>query len=135
MIKKLRESRSWQLLLITALILLMPLIADVNGRISVIRRMRQEESRLEQELTQTQTEQEALQERLEFVTGDTYLEQWARVDARMTKPGQVTVIPLAADPLAQSAPAQAVNLFPATPPSPSIPEQWRRLFFGDDAAP
>ncbi len=128
MIKKLRESRGWQLLLISALILLMPLIVDVNGRISVIRRMRQEETRLEQELVQVQAEQDALQEQLEFVAGDAYLEQWARVEARMTKPGQVAIIPLTAE---QNTTPQADNFFSAVPSTPSIPEQWRRLFFGD----
>jgi cell division protein FtsB len=131
-IKKLRESRGWQLFLISALILLMPLLVDVNGRISVIRRMRQEETRLEQELTQAQAEQDALQEQLEFVASDDYLEQWARVEARMTLPGQVVIIPLQTQP---GEPAQTGSLFTAAPPAPSIPEQWRRLFFGDDAAP
>ncbi len=130
MIQKLRESRSWQLLLIAALILLMPLIVDINGRISVIRRMHQEKSRLQQELIKVQTEQETLQAQLEFVASDAYLEQWARVDARMTKPGEIAIIPLTAGPPEQAAPALENPLFPAAS-DPSIPEQWRRLFFGD----
>ena len=132
MIKKLQESKSWQLLLISALILLMPLLVDVNGRISVIRRMRQEETRLEQELTQAQAERDALQEQLEFVASDAYLEQWARVEARMTLPGQVVIIPLQTEP---GEPTQTGSFFTAAPPPLSIPEQWHRLFFGDDAAP
>jgi cell division protein FtsB len=132
MIKKLQESKSWQLLLISALILLMPLLVDVNGRISVIRRMRQEETRLEQELTQAQAERDALQEQLEFVASDAYLEQWARVEARMTLPGQVVIIPLQTEP---GEPTQTGSFFPAAPPATSIPEQWRSLFFGNDSAP
>ena len=86
-----------------------------------------------QELTQAQAEQDALQEQLEFVASDDYLEQWARVEARMTLPGQVVIIPL--QQTEPGEPAQTGSFFPAAPPAPSIPEQWRRLFFGDDAAP
>ncbi|MGD9100838.1 MAG: septum formation initiator family protein [Anaerolineae bacterium] len=131
MIQKLRESRGWQLLIIAGLILLMPLIVDINGRISVIRRMHQEETRLKQELADIQAEQEALQTQLDFVASDAYLEQWARVDARMTRPGEVTIIPAPTNASEQTALGLENNLFPATAPPPSIPEQWRRLFFGD----
>ena len=130
MIQKLRESRNWQLVLIATLIILMPLIADINGRISVIQRIHREKARLEQELSQVQTEQTTLQAQLEFVASDTYLEQWARVDARMTKPGETIIIPLTSTPPGQAAPALENPIFPAAS-APSIPEQWRSLFFGD----
>jgi cell division protein FtsB len=135
MIQKLRESRGWQLLIIAGLILLMPLIVDINGRISVIRRMHQEQARLQQELADIQAEQEALQTQLDFVASDAYLEQWARVDARMTRPGEVAIIPAPAHASEQTTPDLENDLFPATDPPPSIPEQWRRLFFGNVTAP
>jgi cell division protein FtsB len=135
MIQKLRESRGWQLLIIAGLILLMPLIVDINGRISVIRRMHQEETRLKQELADIQTEQEALQTQLDFVASDAYLEQWARVDARMTRPGEVAIIPALTNASEQATPDLENNLFPPAAFPPSIPEQWRRLFFGDTTTP
>jgi cell division protein FtsB len=134
MIEGLRESRGWQLLLIAALILIVPLMVDINGRIGVIRRMRQEETRLEGELAEVQAEHAALQAELEFVASDAYLEQWARIDARMTQPGEVAIIPLIAEPSAQMAPAPESSPSRTAPPL-SIPEQWHRLFFDDAAAP
>lgn len=131
-IEKLHESRGWQLLLIAVLILILPLMVDINRRMSIIRRMRQEEARLEKELAEVQAEHEALQRQLEFVVTDAYLEQWARVDARMTQPGEVPIIPLIIEPSEGTAPGLEGSS-PRTGTSTSIPEQWHRLFFGDAA--
>jgi cell division protein FtsB len=132
-IEKLSESRGWQLLLIAVLILILPLMVDINRRMGILRRMHQEEARLEKELVGVQAEHEVLQRQLEFVATDAYLEQWARVDARMTQPGEVSIIPLTIEPSEGAEPGSEGDS-PRTATSPSIPEQWHRLFF-DDAAP
>jgi cell division protein FtsB len=129
--EKLRDSRGWQLLIITSLILVVPLMADINGRIGILRRMHQQEARLNQELTQAQAEREALKARLQFVSGDEYLEQWARVEARMTQPGEVAIIPLYPESTQSETSASTTDSSP-TDTSPSTSEQWHRLFF--DAA-
>jgi cell division protein FtsB len=131
-IEKLRESRGWQILLIAVLILILPLMVDINRRMSVIRRMRQEEARLEKELAEMQAEHEALQAQLEFVATDAYLEQWARVEARMTQPGEVAIIPLMVEPSEGAAPGSEGSS-PHTDTPSSISEQWHHLFFGDVA--
>jgi cell division protein FtsB len=133
-IEKLYDSRGWQLLLIAALILVVPLTVDINRRMGVIRRMRQEEALFIQELANVQQEHEALQAELEFVRSDGYLEQWARVEARMTLPGEVAVIPLLAessDPLAP----ESENSPPPNDAARPIDEQWHRLFFDEPVAP
>jgi cell division protein FtsB len=129
--EKLRDSRGWQLLIITSLILVVPLMADINGRIGVLRRMHQQEARLNRELTEAQAEQEDLEARLQFVSGDEYLEQWARVEARMTQPGEIAIIPLYEESTPSEASAPSANS-PLADTSPSASEQWHRLFF--DAA-
>lgn len=128
MIEKLGRSKSWQFLLIIALILIVPLTVDINRRISVLRRMHQEEARLTQELTEAQSEQSELQAQLEYVNSDAYVEAWARVEARMTLPGETAFVPLIdweveTDQTLPSGAAAGSNL--------SIPQQWRRLFLGD----
>jgi cell division protein FtsB len=132
MIEKLRDSRGWQLLTITTLILIVPLMADINGRIGVIRRMQQREAQLNRQLDQERQVREELRSQLEQVTDDAYLERWARVDARMTLPGEVAIIPLFPEQF-EPVVSAPVNNLPETDAPASISEQWRRLFF--DAAP
>ena len=133
MIEKLHESRGWQFLLIAALILVVPLIADVNRRMGDIRRMHQKETELEQELTAVQAEQEALQEELEYVNSDAYIEEWARVEARMTLTDEVAIVPVMTEPPQQTESAEG----PAPPgdTSSSISQEWHSLFFDDATAP
>lgn len=130
MIDKLRESRGWQLLIITALILIVPLLADINGRLGIMRRMRQEEARLSQELAEAQAEHEALQAELEAVTQEAYLEQWARVYARMSLPGEVAIIPFSSD-QAESAASALESNRSSEDASVAISEQWLHLFFDE----
>jgi cell division protein FtsB len=133
-IEKLYESRGWQLLLIAVLILIVPLTVDINRRMGIIRRMRREEALFAQELTRVQTEHEALQTRLEYVKSDDYLEEWARVEARMMLPDEVAIIPLLAESSNPIAP-QHESSPPAEDTSLSIDEQWHRLFFDEPADP
>ena len=134
MIEKLRDSRGWQLLIITTLVLIVPVMADINGRIGVIRRMRREEARLSQELAEARAEHEALEAQLRSVATEAYLEQWARVEARLTLPGEVAIIPLF--PERTGAETSAFDDNPSTADAPpSVPEQWRRLFFDDAVNP
>ena len=133
-IEKLRESKSWQFLLIAALILILPLMVDITGRIGIIQRMHEEKIRLEQEIATKEAEHQALQEQLDFVASDTYLEQWARVDARMSLPGEVAAIPL------HDEKVEKMPLTKQDRPAPgadadSISQQWHQLFFDDTTAP
>ena len=133
MIEKLRDSRGWQVLIITSLILVVPLMADINGRIGVLRRMHQQEARLNKELAQAQAEQETLEKQLQFVTSDAYLEQWARIEARMTRPGEVAIIPLYQE---QTQPeTSASRATSSADASLSTSQQWHRLFFDDATSP
>ena len=133
MIEKLRDSRGWQLLVITSLILVVPLMADINGRIGVLRRMHQQQTLLNQELARARAEQETLEKQLQFVTGDEYLEQWARIEARMTRPGEVAIIPLYQE---QTQPeTSASGASSPTDASLSTSQQWHRLFFDDATSP
>jgi cell division protein FtsB len=132
-IEKLRDSRGWQLLVITSLILVVPLMADINGRIGVLRRMHQQQALLNQELAEARAEREALEKQLQFVTSDAYLEQWARVEARMARPGEVAIIPLYQG---QTQPeTSASGASPSPDAALSTSQQWHRLFFDDATSP
>ncbi len=111
-------------LIVLALFVLIPLAADFNARIVTVQQMRQEEAQLTRDLATEQARQAQLQQQLEYVRSDAYVENWARVEARMARPGEIAVVPVAPEPT-----YTPVAL--ATPaPQPSSPfDEWWALFF------
>jgi cell division protein FtsB len=95
--------------------------------------MRVEEERLEAVVETAAAQQRSLVATLEYVRSDQYVEQWAREDAKMARPGEIVIIPLAA-------PARpAVDLSETGEAQPQEPETfwvkvWEALF-GPDSAP
>ena len=129
MIERLRESRSWQLVFVGALIIILPLIVDINNRLDIIRQMKQEESQLNQELQRLQAENQALQTQLEFVQSPKYTELWARTQARMTLPGEVAIVPLMdGKPVDVSTHTTEDEVWASPRLSPT--QAWHDLFFG-----
>jgi hypothetical protein len=77
-------------------------------------------------------EHDVLLARLESVSDDAYVERWARVDARMTMPGDIAFIPLAPEDIRPTFPSFETR--PTRPrPESSIAEQWRRFFLADES--
>ncbi len=58
------------------------------------RQMRAEEVRLEQAVAAKEAYHDELLVRLEYVRSDECVEQWAREDAKMVRPGEVAVVAL-----------------------------------------
>ena len=101
-----------------------------NSRLTAIRQMRQDEARLKQAIATEETRQAGLKSYLDYIRSESYVEHWARVDARMVKAGEVAVIPVAptAGQLGSNSPAPAK--VPAT-----ILDEWWALFFGEPSTP
>lgn len=51
-----------------------------------------EEMRLEQKVAAAQARHEALVKQLEYVRSEEYVERWARVEAKLARPGEIVVI-------------------------------------------
>jgi hypothetical protein len=114
--------------------LLLPLAADISGRMAILQRMHQEKARLDQELVAAREERDALKSELQSVGEDAYLEKWARVDARLTRPGEVAIIPL----FIEQMPRSRLNLTEKPTldgSSVSTADKWRRLFFDNLSTP
>jgi len=133
-VDKLRNLRSWQLLVVTSLVVILPLMADLHGRLSLLRRMRQEEIRVTRELERLRAEQTTLKAQLEFVSDEAYVERWARVELRMTRAGEVGLIPIYVRQTPQ-APSSAAEDIVAADSYPVFSEQWRQLFFSESTEP
>ena len=86
----LNSRRLW---LAAAVVLIVPLVANFNERLSLSRRLFEEEARLQQQIDMEQARLEFLRQYQALVGSNAYVEWWARVQARMAKPGEVTVVP------------------------------------------
>ena len=97
-----------------------------NSRLTAIRQMRQDEAYLKQAVAAEETRQAGLKTYLDYIRSDSYVEHWARVDARMIKAGEGAVVPVApttGQPASASpAPVQA---------SVTILDEWWSLFFSE----
>ena len=114
--------RRWVAVLI--LLMIVPLAISFNARLSTMRQMRQDERHLKQAVAVERVRQADLKSLLGYVSSDDCVEHWARVDARMVKPGEVSVIPVAPDNAQSNATAPA----PIKPPL-SILDEWWTVFF------
>jgi len=77
------------------LLMIVPVAISFNARLSTIRQMRQDEARLKRAVATEQVRQADLKSLRSYVSSDAYVEHWARASARMTRPGEVAVIPVA----------------------------------------
>ena len=74
-------------------VLALPLLAEFNSRLVVTRQLFEEEARLAHEIEVEQARAAFLQSYAQYARSDAYVEWWARVRARMVKPGEVAVVP------------------------------------------
>ena len=101
-----------------------------NSRLTAIRQMRQDEAYLKQAVAAEETRQAGLKTYRDYIRSDSYVEHWARVDARMIKTGEGAVVPVA------PAAGQPVSDSPAPVQAPvTILDEWWSLFFGEPSLP
>jgi len=81
---------------------------------------------LSQEVAAEQARQANLKLLQSYVASDAYVEHWARVEARMARPGEVAVIPVAPTSLQLNAVPSALEGGP-----PTILDEWWVVFFDD----
>ena len=102
----------------------MPLFAEFNARLAVSRQLFEEEARLQREIAVEQARSAFLQAYEQHLQTDAYVEWWARVSARMSRPGEIAVVPqLPTDPALAVAPSAASNL-----PRDTASEWWAAFF-------
>ena len=113
---------------VVVLLVVVPVAIGFNARLATVRQLRQDEARLRQAVATEQLRQTDLQSLRAYVASDAYVEHWARAEARMTRPGEVAVIPIAptSSQINSSGPA------PASAPA-SILEEWWSVFFDDSS--
>jgi len=99
---------------------------DFNNRMSTMLRLDKQEKALQTKMVQLQETYTALEARMEYAQSDKALEEWAREDAHLVKPGDEPLILI---------PEPGPQLTPTPMPTQYAPqlqtwEVWRELFFG-----
>jgi len=120
--------RRWTAILVV--LMAIPLAWGFNARLATIRKMHQDEIRLKQAITDEEKRKADLESRLATVHSDEYAEHWARTEAKMSKPGEVTVVLVAPN---GSPPSPAVPV--AARATTSILSEWWNVFFGEALTP
>ena len=120
---KIKPSR---ILVIGAFILGFFLLMNFFGRLTELSRLSTQRDRAKAEVTALNGTLQAVQTSIAYATQSAAVEEWARDEAHMAKPGAVLIIPVA--PIAST--AEPVN-FPVQTPEP-VPnwQVWWSLFFG-----
>lgn len=82
-------------------------------------------------LTAISEEQAALQAQLDYVQSDAYVDEWSRVNAGMTKPGETLVVPVIITPTPSPTPVPTPTPMPTSTPVPFW-QQWWQALTGND---
>jgi cell division protein FtsB len=70
------------------------LMMDLNTRLSELARKNDQLSQVQTEVRQLERTEEALEQRVAYVTSEAAVEAWARDQGHMARPGDVVVIPM-----------------------------------------
>jgi len=117
----------WVAVLMVIMVVL--LAFSFNSRLATIRQMRQDEARLKQAVVAEEAKQSSLKSLRSYVASDAYTEHWARVEAKMTRPGEVAIVPMALNVAPVASNAATLVRTPAT-----ILDEWWTLFFGETSS-
>lgn len=115
-----------------AAILAIGLILAVNfsTRLAASRPLRDYYENVEAEIEALQIEQATLIAERDYTRSDAYVEQWARGEGKMVRPGEVLVVPIPVGSSAQSTPIPPIFAESETsPPEPDNWMLWWELFF------
>jgi cell division protein FtsB len=118
----------WKYVLMAALMIVAALlILDLNGRIVALNRLSKQRDQLQKQVLGLQATATALADEVAYATSQAAVDQWAREEGHMTRPGDVLVIPI---------PPPGATSVPVFVPTP-VPQKvenwqiWWALFMGE----
>ena len=122
--KSVWEARK-KILGVAAVLVLVLMLVSFNNRLGEYFRLSNERDKLSAEVEELQGTQVALETQVAYATSDQAVEDWARNEARMAKPGDKVVILLTPHHI-------ATEIFTQPTPTPRTVENWEiwwALFF------
>jgi cell division protein FtsB len=93
-------------------------------QLALAEELRDEARQLEQAVATQRAHQGHLTATLTYVQTDQYVEEWAREEAKMVKPGEVLVLPIASSAGAARQPTPTAQPADAAPPVPEDQPFW-----------
>jgi cell division protein FtsB len=111
----------------------MILAINFSTRLADSRPLRDYYNSVETEIKELENVQATLIAERDYTRSDVYVEQWARRDGKMIRPGEVLVIPIPhSDNAAPTPTPPAFVAIDTSPPEPQNWTLWWRLFFDGD---
>jgi cell division protein FtsB len=92
-------------------------------QLALARQMRDEENRLALAVATERARNDELVAKLEYVQSNAYVEEWARTEARMAKPGEVVVVLVD-----ETADESTTEAEPSPSPEPEDQSLWAELW-------
>lgn len=116
-----------RLVAIVGLFVFIVLLMDLNARISEYLDVASERNKIQTQVADLWQTQQILRTQIAYATSEMAVEEWAREEGYLVRPGDIRVVPLQA------------HLVTPTPQSTVIPtpvlaenwEIWKEVFFGD----
>ena len=106
-----------QILIIGGLLVLVMLIMDFNNRMAELHRLSQQAGQVSLQATDMVQTQVYLETQIAYATSDQAVEEWARVQGHMARPGDRPVIPVAPE-------GQVQRPTPLPEPTPVPVQNW-----------
>jgi cell division protein FtsB len=126
MMKSVWESRK-KIIGLVAVLLLVLLMMNINSRLSEYFRLSNERDRLGTEVAYSRATKVALDTQVAYATSDRAVEDWARDEAHMARPGDKVIVPVTP---ANETPQPVIQVTP-TPTTVENWQVWWALFFGE----
>jgi cell division protein FtsB len=111
---------------VVAIFLLMVLMMNINSRLTEYFRLAAERDTLRAQVTLDMATRVALETRVAYATSDQAVEDWARNDSHLSRPGDSVIVPLTP---AGPTPEPEIKVTPTVRAAENW-EVWWALFFG-----
>ncbi len=116
-----------QIVVAGTIILFVFLLMDLNSRLTELSRQSQQRDRMQTEAVNLLRTEAALQAQLDYATSDLAVEDWAREQGRLQKPGDKVIVPLPGEGVT---PTPEITVKPTLTPVPKW-QIWRMLILGE----
>lgn len=116
-----------RIFVVAGLVLLFLLMVDLNSRLSDLYRLTRERDSMRTEIAELTSTAVTLQTQIAFATSDVAVEQWAREEGMMVRPGDQLIVPIAPED------ATPMPVVPTQVPQAVLKnwQVWWALFFGE----
>lgn len=103
------------------------LMMDMNSRLSELYRLKNQLEVVQAQYDEALAQNERLKEKVAYAQSDNAVDEWAREQGHMAKPGDVVIVPI---------PPEGAQIMPTPMPTPTTIvaenwEVWQVLFFGE----